>query len=126
MDPEVATYTQAQRRVRGWMPWIAGAGTLVFLAGIGWRAALAFLIGTAAGYFNFTRLEQLVASLGPDARKLPTRLYMFFLFRFALLAGGGYVIVKFFGLNGIAAASGLFIPLITLIAEAIYELIHGT
>jgi len=87
---------------------------------------LAFVLGAVAAYFNFTRLEQMVEALGPDARHVSMRAYVFFLLRFGLLLGGGYVIVKVFGLNGIAAIAGLFVPLAAIIFEALYELIHGT
>lgn len=126
MDPEPGVYERAQRRVYHLIPWFAAAGALGVLAWKGWLAALAFLLGAGAAYFNYVRLEQLVASLGPGARRVPMRVYMFFLLRFGLLVGGGYVIVKVFGLNGIAAVGGLFVPLAAIIAEALYELIHGT
>lgn len=121
MDPE-----RALRRVYDAMPWLAGFGVLSAVALAGWRAGLAFLLGAAAAYFNFTRLEQMVGALGPDARRISTRVYVFFLLRFGLLLGGGYVIVKVFGLNGIAAIAGLFVPLAAIIFEVLYELIHGT
>jgi hypothetical protein len=126
MDPEPGVYERAQRRVRRLIPCVAVAGAVGVFAARGWLAAFAFLLGAAAAYFNFTRLEQLVGSLGPDARQVSTRVYMFFLLRFGLLVGGGYVIVKVFGLNGIAAVGGLFVPLAAIVVEALYELIHGT
>jgi hypothetical protein len=126
MTPETGVYEQALRRVYRVMPYLAAAGAVAAVVWSGWLGGLAFLLGAAAAYFNFSRLEQLVASVGPESRRVSTRVYVFFLFRFVLLVGGGYVIVKVFGMNGIAAVAGLFVPLAAIIFEALYELIHGT
>ncbi len=51
---------------------------------------------------------------------------MLFLLRYGLLGLGGYVIVKVFGMNGIALLSGLFVPVAAVICEILYELTYGT
>ena len=68
----------------------------------------------------------MVGGLGPGGKAPRKRVYVFFLLRFGLLAAGGYVIVKVFGLNGIAALAGLFVPVAAVILEIVYELVHGT
>jgi hypothetical protein len=52
--------------------------------------------------------------------------FVFVALRYLLLGAGGYVIVKVFGMNAIAAIAGLFVPVAAIIVEILYELVHGT
>lgn len=126
MEAEAEFYEQALRRVYRIMPWVAGAAAIAAVFWKGWLSGIALLLGAAASYLNFSWLHQMVESLGPDARPARMRVYVLFTLRYALLALGGYVIVKIFGMNGIAALAGLFVPVAAVIAEILYELVHGT
>ncbi|MGE5644664.1 MAG: ATP synthase subunit I [Acidobacteriota bacterium] len=117
---------QALARVRRIMGWMAGGIAIGVALWAGWLAALAFLLGAAGAYLNFSWLKQMVASLGPDAPPATKRVWVLFVIRYGLLAAGGYVIVKVFGMNGIAALAGLFVPVAAIFAEILYELVHGT
>lgn len=126
MEIEAQFYEQALSRVHRAMRWIAAGAAVAAVLWGGWRAGIAFLLGAIAAYFNFSWLKQMVEAAGPDARPARKRVYVLFLLRYGLLALGGYVIVKVFGMNGIAALAGLFVPVAAVIAETLYELVHGT
>jgi hypothetical protein len=125
MDSEAGFYPRAVRRIYLGMVGVAALGACATCIFKGWRLALAFLLGAAGSYLNFRWLHQVVGAMGPDARPAPKRVYAFFAFRYLLLGVGGYVIVKVFGMNAIAALTGLFVPIAALIAEVFYELVHG-
>ncbi len=126
MDSEAGFYRRALRRVYLNMAWIAASGAVGTGAWKGWRMGLAFLLGAAGAYLNFRWLHQVVDAMGPDARPAPKRIYFLFALRYLLLGLGGYVIVKVFGMNAIAALTGLFVPVAALLSETLYELVHGT
>jgi hypothetical protein len=126
MASETEFHQRALRRIYRNMAWVAALGAAGAGAWRGWRFGLAFLLGAAASYLNFRWLHRVVDAMGPDARPAPKRIYAFFLFRYLLLGLGGYVIVKIFGMNAIAALAGLFVPVAALISEMLYELAHGT
>ncbi|MGE5569719.1 MAG: ATP synthase subunit I [Rhodospirillales bacterium] len=124
MEAEELIYEQAVGRIYRGMKWLAGAVALAALPFLGGLWALAFLLGAAASYLNFAWLHQVVNALGPNARPARKRVFWFVALRYLLLGGAGYVIVKVFGLNVIAALSGLFVPVVAVIGEILYELIH--
>jgi hypothetical protein len=126
MEAETGFYQRALRRVYLGMVWVAAAGAAGAGAWKGWRPGVAFLLGAAGSFLNFRWLHQVVSAMGPEARPAPKRVYAFFAFRYLLLGLGGYVIVKVFGMNAIAAVAGLFVPVAALICEILYELVHGT
>jgi hypothetical protein len=126
MEAEAGFYRRALARVYLGMAWIAALGVAAAAVWVGWLAGLAFLLGAAGSYLSFHWLEQVVGAMGPGSRPAPRRVYAFFALRYLLLALGGYVIVKVFGMNAIAALAGLFVPVAAIICEILYELVHGT
>lgn len=124
MEAESAVYENAVRRIYRGMKWLACAGALAGVCFEDWRWALAFFLGAAASYLNFSWLHQAVEALGPGVRPTPKRLLVFLALRYLLLGAAGYVIVKVFGMNAIAALSGLFVPVAAVLLEIFYELIH--
>ena len=126
MEAEADFHSQALRRVYRIIPWLTGGAVLASAVWKGPLTGLAFLIGAAAAYYNFSWVHQMVEGLGEDGKRPRKRVYVLFLLRFGLLAVGGYVIVKIFGLNGIAALAGLFVPVAAMTIEILYELVHGT
>jgi hypothetical protein len=125
MEAEAAVYQSALRRIYLGMKWLACAGALAGLCFKGWLWALAFLLGAVASYWNFSGLHQAVDALGPNARPTRKRLFVFLGLRYLLLGGAGYVIVKVFGMNAIAAVIGLFVPVAAVFVETLYELVHA-
>jgi hypothetical protein len=126
MESETGLGQRALRRVYLNMAWVAALGAAGTGAWKGWWLGLAFLLGAAGSYLNFRWLHQVVGAMGPDARPAPKRVYVFFTLRYLLLGLGGYVIVKVFGMNAMAALAGLFVPVAALTVEVFYELVHGT
>jgi hypothetical protein len=127
MEAEAADiYDHALRRVYRIIPWLSAGAALAAAAWKGPLTGFAFLLGAVASYLNFSWLHQMVEGLGPGGRPPRKRVYVLFLLRFGLLAVGGYVIVKIFGMNGIAALAGLFVPVAAVICEILYELTYGT
>jgi hypothetical protein len=126
MGSEKGFYRRALGRVYLNMAWVAVLGAAGTGAWKGWRLGLAFLLGAAGSYLNFRWLHQVADAMGPDARPAPKRIYVFFALRYLLLGLGGYVIVKVFGMNAIAALAGLFVPIAAILFEIFYELVHGT
>ncbi len=126
MEPDAAFYRRAIARVYCWiivLAAVAAAGALVWR---GWQAGLAFACGAAGSYFSFKWLHEVVDALGPGARPARKRVLLLAGLRYALMGLGAYVIVKVFGMNGLAAVLGLLVPVAAVIAEIIYELAHGT
>jgi ATP synthase I chain len=126
MQTDLEFYPRALARVYRNVAWVAAAGTLAALATMGWRWALSFALGAGASYFNFSWLHQFVEAIGPGARPPHKRLFVLVALRYLMLGAGGYVIVKFFGLNAIAAIVGLLVPVAAVVIEILYELVHGT
>jgi hypothetical protein len=126
MNAEPDFYSRALARVHRHMVFVAAAGTVAAVIFNGWLWGLAFLLGAVASYLNFSWLHHAVEALGPEAKPPRKRVFVFVALRYLLLGAGGYVIVKVFGMNAIAAIAGLFVPVAAIIAEILYELVHGT
>ncbi len=122
MEVDAPVYEDAMRRIFRGMQWIAAAGALAALIFRDWRWALAFLLGAAASYLNFSWLHRAVDALGQGARPAPKSVFVLLMLRYILLGAVGYVIVKIFGMNALAAISGLFVPIAAIFLEVLYEL----
>jgi hypothetical protein len=113
----------AQARLWTAMLMLSAGGSVAALVLYGWQWSLGYLAGAIASLANFRWLHQLTASL--DGRRPRKRLLVFLLLRYFLLGLGGYVIVKFFGLNLVAALVGLLVAAGAVIFEILYELIYA-
>ncbi|MEK7407458.1 MAG: ATP synthase subunit I [Acidobacteriota bacterium] len=122
---EVVRVERAFRRIRAGAVAAAALGTVAVWWLEGWPWGLGFLAGAVASVFNFRWLEQLAAGLGPGAARRRLRFAILFGLRYLLLGAGGYVIVKVFGLSGLAIVAGLLVSVAAVLAEMIYELIHA-
>jgi hypothetical protein len=125
-DRDEVLYEQAVRRIRRLMAALVVSGVAAGAGFRGWQAGLSFALGAAISWVSFNWLHAAVDALDPNRSKAPRRVYVFVWLRYILLGGGGYAIVKIFGVNGIAALLGLFVPAAAVVAEIIYELVHGT
>ncbi len=126
MREAVADMDRLWRGARRHMLVLAGAAALAGGIWRGWGWAAGFLAGVCAGYFNLSWIHQIVAAIGPEPQRPRRRLFFFLGVRYVLLGAGGYVIVKIFGMNVIAALLGLFVPIGAIFFETLYELVHGT
>lgn len=118
-------FERAVSRMQTVMLWLAAGGMAAALVLHGWQASLGFLAGALASWVNFHWLHQLTASLGSAKPRPRKRLVLFMMFRYLLLGLFGYVTVRVFGLNLMAALLGLFVPAAAVIVEIIYELIYA-
>jgi hypothetical protein len=127
MDPEQLFIGRALGRIQLLIAFLSGAGALAARVYGGWRWALGYMLGTAAGYLNFRWLKKLVDSLGEAAGGNPprARVAVFLGLRYLLLGAGGYVILNFSALSLAAAALGLFVPVAAVILEILFELIYA-
>jgi len=124
-EAEAARAERALTRIR-YLMWVLGvSGTAAAAWRKGWSWALGFLSGALLSVVNFHWLEQVAAGLASG--RGPRRLRWAVLFGARYLAAGlaGYVIVKVFGLSPLAILAGLLVAAGAVLAEMVYELIHG-
>ncbi len=124
-DADAARIEKAFGRIRAGTVVLAAVGTVLIFWLKGWPWGGGFLAGAIGSILNFRWLEQIAASLGPGARRPERRFAVFFGLRYILLGAGGYVIVKVFGLSGLALLAGLLVSAAAVLLEMIYELIHA-
>ena len=118
-------YFFALRRIYAHTVWVAVAGTVVaqWLGGAGW--GLGFLLGATVSAINFRWLHRLVDAVGPKPRKKPGRVLTVILSsRYLLFGLVGYVIVRYFKVDIMAALVGLFVAVAAVLIEILYELIY--
>jgi len=126
MGTDTELYHRAFSRVYRCILFLAVVLSLAAGIAKGWLWGLAFLLGAAAACLNFSWIHQAADAIGPNARPARTRVFVFIVLRYLLLGAGGYVIVKVFGMNAIAAVCGLLVPVAAILLEIVYELVHGT
>jgi hypothetical protein len=95
-------------------------GAIVAFGWRGWQAGFGFALGALAAWFNFRWLKGFVAGLGPAAKQ--GRFFVFFAFRYIILAAGAYVILKYSKASLPAALTGLFVPLAAVLVEVLIQL----
>lgn len=116
---EGQSYEQTARRIYRNIAIVTAAGCVAAFPISGWQAAVSFLIGAAAAYFNFSWLHKAVSAIGPNARPTKNRIFVLISLRYLFLLGIGYVIVKVFGMKAIAALIGLFVPIAAILLEVL-------
>jgi hypothetical protein len=114
---------RAVARIARAMLLFAAAGVIAaFLwRGPAWGAG--FALGSAVSWLNFRWLKQLVYTLGSHRARPRTAVKMGF--RYLLLGGGAYVILKYLPLNQLAALAGLFVSVAAVIVEILFELVYA-
>jgi hypothetical protein len=126
MDAEQAHFETALRRIARGTVALAAAGCLVCLILRGWRWAVAYLLGAAASYLNFRWLKRVVDALGGALSARPSPKFAILIgLRYLLLGAGAYAIVNFTSLSLPAALIGLFVPVVAVIVEIVFELIYA-
>lgn len=124
----------ALTRIRRNMLVIAGLFLIAAWARFGWRLAAGFACGSAIGFLNFHWLKRVVTALVDKVAESgraqsSAGVIIRFLLRYLLMALAAYVILSVSpaSLNGLFA--GLFVPVVAIICEALYEtyavLAHG-
>ena len=119
-------YARAMRRIYIHILWLGVAGTLVAAWQGGLTFGLGFLAGAMVSAINFNWLHRTVDSIGPSPDKQPgTWVKMLLPLRYLALGLVGYVIVRYFRVNILAALLGLFVAVAAALVEILYELIYA-
>jgi hypothetical protein len=100
----------------------AGAGLAAAIGGA--ASAKGFLIGSAWSILNVRLLHRFVSALGSGVSHAAAGAAMSM--RLLLLAALLYVIVKYLESGLAAALCGLFVAILAVILDSIYQLIHGS
>lgn len=128
-----AAYRAAERRIE-WLALAIGAAAALYA---GWRwswaHAVGVLAGTALAWINYRWLKQGLDALaklstaqeGAEKARIPKRIYVKFIGRYALIIV--VVCAIFFGslLPPISVLGGLFTLVAAALLGILYELVHG-
>jgi hypothetical protein len=125
-EKEERHYRAALHRIYRYMVVLSVAGSVVvtYYAGTSW--GIGFLLGAFISAINFRWLHRMVDSVGPNPATKPGKGLTFLLsFRYVILGLVGYVIVRYFKVNIMAALIGLFVAVAAVLIEILYELIYA-
>ena len=101
---------------------VAGVIVAWLWRGAAWAAG--FALGSLVSWINFRWLKQVVFTLGSERARPQTAVKLGF--RYLLLGGGAYVILKYSSVNQLAALIGLFVSAAAVIVEILFELFYGS
>jgi hypothetical protein len=119
--PDELGYDRAAPRIARIMAAIAALGTVVAIAVGGWKWGVGFLLGALLSGLNYRWLRKLVEGLGGK----PPRGSVFLAFRYLLLGGVGYAILRYSPLNVTAVLTGLFVLTAAVFVELIFEIVYA-
>jgi hypothetical protein len=119
--PDELTYERASRRIVRFIAALATLGSLVAWVVWGWKSGAGFLLGSAISGLNFVLLKTLVDRLG-GARP---RRHFLLAFRYPLLAGCAYVILRFSPISLTAVLAGIFVFIGAVFIEVIFEIAYA-
>jgi len=122
--PDDEFYGRVTSRIFRAMLVIAGAGTIVALVWRGWTVGAGFALGAAISWINFRWLKHAVDGL--SGHRAPPRLAVLAGFRYLLLGGVAYVILRYSSISLRATLVGLFVSVTAVIVEIFFEVVYGT
>ncbi len=133
MAADEAFYMAAERRIEYWTLALGSAATLAAAPLWGWRAAAGVGVGAGLSWLNYRWLKQGVGTLaglsavqpGEEKVRVPKRVYVTFLGRYALLLFVAYVILSRFSWPVLAVLAGLLAAAGGVLFELICQLIRG-
>jgi hypothetical protein len=120
--PDPLDYDRTAPRIARIMAAIAALGTVAAFVAGGWKWSAGFLLGAVISGVNYHWLRKLVESLGVGK---PPRGSIFLAFRYLLLGGGAYVILRYSPLNVTAVLTGLFVLIAAMFVELIFEIVYA-
>jgi hypothetical protein len=121
--PDELDYDRAASRIERNIAIIAATGTVAAFAWRGWSWGAGFFLGSLIAWVNYRWLRKLVEALGGAAR--PQRRGFRIALHYLLLGAGGYAIVRFSPVSGLAVIAGLFVLTVAVFAEAIFEIVYA-
>jgi len=122
-DPDPLSFERAAARIGRILAAVGALGTCGAFALGGWKSGAGFLLGAAVSGLNYHWLHKLVEALGAGGR--PRYRSMVLGFRYLILGGGAYVIVRLSPINLKAMLAGLFVLTVALFVEVICELVYA-
>jgi hypothetical protein len=117
------SFERAARRIGRIVVVISLTGAAVALAAGGWQWGGGFLLGAGISALNFHWLHKLVAALGDG--KMPRYRAVVVGFRYLILGGSAYVIVRLSKISLIAVLAGLFVLTAALFVEVAFEIVYA-
>ena len=103
----------------------AASMTTLSLFWRGWAWGAGFALGSLISWLNFRWLKTLTEALG-GAKRLHRASAVFLAFRYILLGGGAYVILRASPISLPGTLAGLFVSTAAVIGEILFELVYGT
>ena len=119
---EDSFYREVQRRIKIFIAVFGIGGAIGATLWKGVATGGGFLVGAAVSFLSYWRWEQIVSSLGGQAKGGSSFWWML---RSLVLVAIAYVIIRFFGLNLPAALVGLLVSAAAVVLELIYEIIYA-
>jgi ATP synthase I chain len=121
--PDPLSFEGASARIGKIIKVVAAIGTCGALALGGWRTGAGFLFGALISWLNFYWLHKLVVSLGAGGH--PRNRSVILGFRYLILGGGAYVIVRLSRISLTAVLAGLFVLTAALFVEVVFEIVYA-
>jgi hypothetical protein len=123
MAPDPLSFESAAARIGRILVVVSLVGTCGALAAGGWKSGAGFLLGAAISGLNYHWLHKLVEGLGGGSR--PRYRSVILGFRYLILGGGAYVIVRLSPISLKAVLAGLFVLTAALFVEVICEFLYA-
>jgi ATP synthase I chain len=123
MAPDPLSFERAAGRIGRILAVVAVLGTCGALVLGGWRSGSGFLLGAAISGLNYHWLHRLVESLGAGGH--PRYRSVILGFRYLILGGGAYVIVRLSQIRLTAVLAGLFVLTAAVFVEVIFEVVYA-
>jgi hypothetical protein len=121
--PDPLSFERAAARIGRILTVVAVMGTCGALALGGWKIGAGFLLGAAISGLNYHWLHKMVVSLGSGTR--PRYRSVILGFRYLILGGGAYVILRFSPISLTAVLAGLFVLTAAVFVEVIFEFVYA-
>jgi len=121
--PDRLSFAQVAARIGRTLAVIAALGTCGAFALGGWQTGAGFLLGAAVSGLNYHWLHKLVANLGAAGR--PRFRTIALGFRYLILGGGAYVIVRLSKISLAGVLAGLFVSTVAVFVEVIFEIVYA-
>jgi hypothetical protein len=121
--PDALDYHRAANRVGRLILALSLLGTALAFAWRGWPWGGGFFLGSLLSGLNFHWLRRLVDSLGGDRPR--RRGTVFLAFRYLLLGGAAYVIVRCSSVSLPAVFAGVFVLTAAIMIEAAIEIVYA-
>ena len=122
-NPDADFYERVTSRIFKVTLVIAGAGALTALVWRGWRVGAGFALGSAISWVNFRWLKYAVD--GMSGKRAHPRLALLAGFRYLLLGGAAYAILRYSSISLRATLAGLFVSVTAVIVEIFFEVVYG-